>query len=255
VSNPSVLLRLQDALVESTSAMRDTTRVGGYVVMLTPDDPLVWLNYAVPVSEAAAQGVEAMTAVFQAADRTPRLEFFPDVWPGVAEVLDAQGFVCEKRMPIMVLEARNWAGLKSEIDVRDVDVQTFGSVNAVLAEAFGMPPAESSDPLADPAFERIASGATLAAAALVEGVVVGGGFAVGTTEVREIAGIGTGAAFRRRGVASAVIAHLLDRFFNDGGELAWLTPGDDGAESVYSRLGFETIGEQVCYVLPSGRKL
>lgn len=228
---------------------------GGYVVMLTPDDPMVWLNYAVPVSEEAAHGVEAMIAVFQAADRTPRLEFFPDVWPGVAEVLDAQGFVCEKRMPIMVLEARDWVGLKTEIDVRDVDAQTFGPMNAVLAEAFGMPPAEPADPQADPAFERIASGATLAAAALVDGVVVGGGFAVGTTEVREIAGIGTAAAFRRRGIASAVIAHLLDRFFKDGGDLAWLTPGDDGAKSVYSRLGFEPIGEQVCYALPSGREL
>ena len=246
----ALLLRLQDALVASTRPSRVCTDVGGFVAMLTPTDPLVWLNYAVPVSASAVDGVGALVDHFASAQRTPRLEFFPAIWPGVAEALEAKGFTCEKRMPLMVLTVQDWQGLRHHVDVRGVDAESFHALNAVLADAFGMPPpSEIGDPLADPAYQRIASGTTFASAAFVDGVVVGGGCAVGTSEVREIAGIGTQEAYRKRGIASAVIAHLLDGFFGTGGEIAWLTPGDDAAQSVYTRLGFVPSGEQVCYAL------
>lgn len=247
---PSLLARLQEALIASTKPNRECTEVGGYVAMLTPTDPTVWFNYAVPISGSAVDGVGALVATFRVAGRTPRLEFFPALWPGVSEALEKEGFQCEKRMPVMVLEAQDWMGLRHAVDVRDVDAESFRPLNAVLSSAFGMPtPAEPGDPQADPSFQRIASGTTLASAAFVGGVVVGGGFGVGSSDVREIAGIGTLEAYRKRGIASAVIAHLLDRFFAAGGELAWLTPGDDAAQSVYARLGFAPVGEQVCYAL------
>ena len=177
------------------------------------------------------------------------MEFFVDLWPDVALALEEKGFRCDKRMPIMVLERSNWQGLDHDHDVRPVDYSTFSELNVVLAEAFGVEPPEESDPYDNPSFQRIMSGATLASVILADGKVVGAGFGVGTEQVREIAGIGTLVAYRRRGIAAAVIADLLDRFFGEGGEVAWLTPGDEGAQSVYARLGFEPIAEQVAYEL------
>ena len=219
--------------------------------MLTPSDPLAWINYAVPIANGGPTGIEEMIAVFQQSDRAPRLEFFIDLWPEVAYGLEAKGFVCEKRMPIMVLPRENWKGFTHSHDVQEISAETFHPLGKVLAEAFGMPASEEelSDPHEDPSFNRLISRINLATVALVDGQVVGGGYAIGTKEIREIAGIGTATAHRRKGIASAVIAHLLDRFFGTGGEIAWLTPGDDSAQSVYANLGFEPVAEQVCYEL------
>jgi GNAT superfamily N-acetyltransferase len=244
-----LLMRLQDALIESTRPSRESTEAGGFVVMLTPTDPMVWLNYAVPVADTSLEGIDEMIAVFRNAGRVPRLEFFADLWPEVSTRLAEKGFYCEKRMPIMVLERANWKGLDHDHDVRPVDFATFTEMNRVLSDAFGGEPPEESDPYDDPMFQRIMKGEVLASVALVNGLVVGGGLGVGTADVREIAGIGTMALHRKKGIASAVIADLLDRFFGEEGEVAWLTPGDKGAQSVYARLGFKPIAEQVVYEL------
>lgn len=248
----TILLRIQNALIESTKPTREVTEAGGFVVLLAADDPLIWINYAVPIAEATPNNVDEMTSVFRNANRTPRLEFFADLWPGTITSLEQRGFVCEKRMPIMVLNRDEWQGLSHDHDIRRVDVEKYHEFNQVLADAFGMDFVEAtSDPLEDPTYQRIASGATLASVAIVDGRVVGGGLGVGTFEIREIAGIGTSKEHRKQGIASAVIAYLLDQFFSQGGEIAWLTPGDDSAQSVYSNLGFKIIAEQVVYALPN----
>ncbi len=249
------LLRIQNALIESTKPTREVTEAGGFVVLLTADDPLIWINYAVPTSEATPNNVDEMTSVFRKASRTPRLEFFADLWPGTITSLEQRGFVCEKRMPIMVLNRKEWQGLSHDHVIRRVDAVNYPEFNRVLGEAFGMDSIETTlDPLDDPTYQRIASGATLVSIAIKDERVVGGGLGVGTQEIREIAGIGTLKEFRKQGIASAVIAHLLDQFFSQGGEIAWLTPGDDSAQSVYSNLGFKIIAEQVVYEL-SGEPL
>jgi predicted GNAT family acetyltransferase len=53
------------------------------------------------------------------------------------------------------------------------------------------------------------------------------------------------AKYRRRGYAGVVIRALLDRFFTAGGEIAWLTPGDAGAERLYTNLGFVPTATQL----------
>lgn len=253
MSTNELLMRLQDALIESTRPSRQCTEAGGFVVMLTPSDPLVWINYAVPMSSRSSSvvGVREMAEVFRQHERTPRLEFFAELWPEVGSALEAEGFTCEKRMPIMILRRDEWHGWPQSHEIGPVDADSFRPLGGVLAEAFGAPPQDEPQGQVedDPFFQRIAKGHTLAAIVRVDGEIVGGGFAVGTKEIREVAGIGTAAAHRRKGIAAAVIASLLDQFFGDGGEIAWLTPGDIGAQSVYERLGFRTIAEQVCYEL------
>lgn len=53
-----------------------------------------------------------------------------------------------------------------------------------------------------------------------------------------LSGVAVLPAARRRGIATALSAWLLERAFDDGAELAHLHPDDDAAASVYARLGF-----------------
>ena len=72
------------------------------------------------------------------------------------------------------------------------------------------------------------------------GAVVGGGVAtVPADGVTEIAGIGVLDSHRRRGIAGAITSALTAAAIAAGVELAWLTPGDDGAHRVYARAGFQ----------------
>ena len=243
------LQSIQDALVSSTKESRDCSQVGGYFAMVHPADPLVWLNYAVPTSEPSAVDTANLVNHFARIGRTPRLEFFTDLWPSVEPILLGAGFVCEKRMPVMVLNSQD---RKSRVGVhfaREATSDDLTEARYVSNVAFGMPELDPNpDEQAQAALE---SGRHLLSVVEIDGLIVGSGYAVGTNSVREIAGIGTLPEYRRQGLATAVIEELLDRFFRGGGEIAWLTPGDEGAQSLYQGLGFQPIAEQVCYSIPN----
>jgi len=242
--NTNEMIRaIQDALVEATSAGRATSRVGGFVVMLSLDDPMVWVNYAVPVSAPTLGDVKALVPAFREAERVPRLEFSSTLWPDLPSLLEAEGFACTHRMPLMILPASEWQGETTGIETKSVGPEDVRRLKDLLGEVYGAPD-QSSD---ESTKAGLASGRTKAALAFLDGQAAAGGFAIGTPKIREVAGIGTLEAFRRLGAAGAVIAHLLDGFFEEGGELAWLTPGHDHAKTLYERLGFRTVGEQVCY--------
>jgi predicted GNAT family acetyltransferase len=57
--------------------------------------------------------------------------------------------------------------------------------------------------------------------------------------VTEVAGVGTFPSHRRRGLGALATAYATQQSFEQGGAtLAWLTPGDDGADRIYRRLGY-----------------
>lgn len=239
-----MLRSIQDALIESTIPQRAVTQAGGFIVMLSPDDPMIWINYAVPTAPPTSDDVDAMVTVFEAANRTPRLEFFADLWPAVPGLLEEKGFTCEKRMPIMILPRDEVRGdLSHRLTTKAAVADDVPVLRQVLGEAFG----EMDSSPEDGTRTAIESDRYLAAISYLDGEPAAAGFAVGTGKIREIAGIGTRPDFRRKGAAGAVISELLARFFEAGGELAWLTPGDDGAQALYERLGFRTVAWQVCY--------
>jgi GNAT superfamily N-acetyltransferase len=96
--------------------------------------------------------------------------------------------------------------------------------------AFGEQPDPSAT--ADP-------GVPFAVLARVDGVVAGGGMALDVArETTEIVGIAVAEPFRRRGIAGAVTAELARLAFAAGARTAFLTPGDDTAQRVYTRAGF-----------------
>jgi GNAT superfamily N-acetyltransferase len=63
-----------------------------------------------------------------------------------------------------------------------------------------------------------------------------------------LAGVAVLEPFRRRGIAGAMSAWLLERAFAAGARLAHLHPDTDAAARVYSRLGFSPAGALEIYV-------
>lgn len=241
----SQLRNIQDALVEATSKTRNCDEVGGCIAMLT-DDPLVWLNYAVPLREMTPEDAKALKDHFIANKRRPRLELFQDLWPESCRSLEAEGFVCTHKMPMMTLDA---SGFKTAQTIARLAVPGDGwTLEQIQSEAFSGTPSEERAKSTD---ENIANGSLLASLTEIDSIAVACGFGIGTREIKEIAGIGTLEAYRRRGAARAVIAVLLNKFFEDGGQTAWLTPGDDGAQSLYTSIGFQPKAMQVCYEHPA----
>lgn len=244
----ALLAAIRDSLIEGLRPARQVRSVGSFVFAYEPTNDLVWLNSSFVVGEVTASDVAAWLQVVAEAGRQPWLEYSPDLSPEAATVLEASGLVCHRQMPLMVLTKESW--VKSDWRTlahgpSNVEIQ---SGIMIANEAFGQP----APP--DKAWMRVRdaaeSGRVLVSVGVDGGRVVAMGQAVGTPKIREIAGIATHHAYRRRGYATAVINCLLEQFFAGGGELAWLTPGDDGAQSVYQKIGFVEIASQVCYGLP-----
>ena len=84
------------------------------------------------------------------------------------------------------------------------------------------------------------------------GLVVGGGVAtIPAAATSEIAGIAVVESHRRRGIAGAITARLAVELFAGGVTTAFLTPGDEGAQSVYARAGFADTTEILHMSLPT----
>ena len=56
--------------------------------------------------------------------------------------------------------------------------------------------------------------------------------------VTEVAGVGTLHTHRRRGFGALATAYATQQAFSAGADLAWLTPGDEGADRIYRGLGY-----------------
>lgn len=216
--------------------------------MINMADELEYFSYAMPIGPVAEADVEGLVRHFQSRNRRPRLEFCRELWPDVPAQLEAHGFALEIAAPIMLLPRESWLPVEPVIRSRLASGNDAGSLRKVANIAFGMPDDESGDDSST--VSQLDTGELLGALCEIEEQPVGCGYAQGNRLVREIAGIGTLPQFRRRGIASSVITTLLTKFFLDGGKLAWLTPGDDGAEAVYTKLGFKPAATQVNYRLP-----
>lgn len=248
-----VLLAIQESLVAATSKDRDVQLVDGCQIMLSPNDPLSYLNYAVPIDADACADSEAVIRAFRSHGRTPRFEFIRDLWPGVVDRLIDAGFVVDAQMPVMVLGVEDWkrVELPPGVDIRKCGVEDCQALAAVTAAAFADRDEVSwEEPRADYQ-EAIGSGRWIACLGYADDKLGGGGVGVGDDRIREAAGIGVLPGMRRRGLGSAITAALVQTHFDRGGELVWLTPGDERARSVYAKLGFTRIAEQVCLAYPS----
>jgi ribosomal protein S18 acetylase RimI-like enzyme len=230
---------LQAFLRTSAGRGRHVVRAGPFTVTIHPDDPLRYLNYAIPDdgAEPDAAAIAALRDAFRLHERLPRLEWIEEAAPAVAAALAAQGMVQELRMPLMTCAPDELLAAGADVEgltvgpVGDGDLRETGNVQRA---AFGLDPLAADEPPSDPrgggggsVLARVA-GAPAAAAtwtAVVDGA-------------SEVAGVATAEAWRRRGLAGAVTAAAARAAFEAGARLCVLSPGHDEAQRVYARAGF-----------------
>jgi GNAT superfamily N-acetyltransferase len=181
--------------------------------------------------------VAELIGAFESAGRMPRLEYLPATAPAAEAVLLDHGFEVELRTPVMTCtpETLRRPPLPEAISIQRLgplsDPDDVRALVRVQHQAFGEP----ADPAADGLLRL-----PLAVLARVDGEPAGGGMgllvAIGTTE---LVGIAVAELHRRRGIAGAVTAELAAMAFEAGAASVFLTPGDEGAQRVYARAGFE----------------
>jgi len=233
------------AHMRAAAARRPGSRVGPFTVGLDPhtDDPM--RNFAVPDAGARPDAGEVgeLTAFFRRHQRIPRLEYVeasaPAAWPALA----AAGFVLDRRTPVMIsvpgteLTPRPPAGIIFRRAAGDADL---AAAAAVQHEAYELPAPPGPHDIARLSGLTQRGGLVGVAVDEVSGAVVAAGLIDVAGErpaVGELAAVGVLAAFRRRGIAAAIAAHLAGAAHADGIGLVFLEAEPD-EERIYRRTGF-----------------
>jgi ribosomal protein S18 acetylase RimI-like enzyme len=229
------------------ACMRATAsgRSGPFAIRLDAhsDDPM--RNYAVPDHGArpGAADIDALITFFRRSHRVPRLEYIeedaPRVWPALA----AAGFTAERRLPVMIttpgarLTPRSPAGISIRRATSDADLAAAATVQH---DAYQVPYPPGPHDIARLTRLTRRGGLVAIAADDASGVVAGAGLvdvASGHPDVGELAAVGVLTAFRRRGIASALSAHLARTAHAQGISLVFLE-AEPGEEQLYRRTGF-----------------
>jgi ribosomal protein S18 acetylase RimI-like enzyme len=197
---------LQAFLRTSAGRGRRVLRAGPFTVTIHPDDPLRFLNYAIPDDNAHPEddAIGTLRDAFRLHERRPRLEWIEEAAPAVAPVLAAHGMVEELRTPLMTCAPGELVEASA-----DVEALTVGLVGDADLRA----------------------GSNLQRAAFATWTAVVDG-------ASEVAGVATAEAWRRRGLAGVVTAAAARAAFAAGARVCVLSPGHDEAQRVYARAGF-----------------
>jgi GNAT superfamily N-acetyltransferase len=232
--------RIAAAQLAGLSRRRKVVPAPPFVGLLTPGGS-VYQNYAVaaepgePVREFG-DSLEILREAF--APNPVRFELIDEASPGAVAMLEAAGLAVVGTYPLLTLDARELimppapapAGVAVRVSKTKqdaVDAQTVADV-AFESEPGGEPDAPG---------DLVDGGSVLAE---VDGRPVATAFWTAVADgVTEIAGVATIHEYRNRGLGGLVTAAAVQTAAERAGvSLAWLTPGHDGADRVYRRVGF-----------------
>jgi ribosomal protein S18 acetylase RimI-like enzyme len=245
VERRTLSARLLGYLRTSAERRANSQRVGPFVATFNDSDDNVFFNYAIPDdgAEPSPGEIAALTALFEARNRKPRLEYMTDAAPELEAALIGEGFSVEARLPTMLctpgMGVHGAAAAGFDI-FNATGHEDLAGAERAQAEAYG---GVSHGP--EGLKHAIAQGGIIVAARdLASGVIAGAGMATPPIDgISEIAGIGVRENFRRRGAAGAITALVTRIAFENGVTLAWLTPESTDAERIYARAGFAVAGE------------
>jgi ribosomal protein S18 acetylase RimI-like enzyme len=233
------------ARTRAAASRRSGGRVGPFTIGLDPHSDEPMRNYAVPDHDArpGAGDTDALIAFFRRADRIPRLEYIeedaPRTWPALA----AAGFAIERRTPVMIatpgtrLAPRSPAGITIRQATTDADL---AAAAAVQHQAYQVPAPPGPHDIARLTSLTRRGGLVAIAIDDSSGTVAGTGLVDVTGDrpaVGELAAVGVLTQFRRRGIASALSAHLARTAHSQGIGLVFLE-AEPEEERIYRRTGF-----------------
>lgn len=253
-----LLQRIEAATARANEIGRDILLIPPFQLSFHPTDPLIYFNYAMPLtsfpptsSPLTAASLQQLREAFGSRKRVLRFEFLETLWPDLATQLEAAGMAFESRMPLMLCgpgdlcPPRAVDAVLEPIDEHspDASLEQFLAVRrASFSDSPSPPrPGEREETRAD-----FRTGKYRSLAARVDGRLVA--IASLTVANDELVGVATLPAYRGRGLAAALCAALLQNHFARGAAHAWLTAADAPARRLYERLGFRTAGSALSYV-------
>jgi ribosomal protein S18 acetylase RimI-like enzyme len=248
----AILERIEAQLLRGLATGSEAHETAAFRVFLWAHGDVFYRNRAAPVRRIPEwqNAIAEMSSVFTRAGRVPRLEFLQERWPDLAPALEHAGFRLEMEAPVMALVP----AAEDDQPVPDIRLLDHGTsfhlIGRLLARAeaaFGMPGREQDPREISQMAREIASGTTMTAACVLEGEPVAAASLIGVGPEAELAGVWTDPEHRRRGLAHAVCRRLLTSYASRGGELVWLSAGDDKSERLYRRLGFVPMATQLNY--------
>ncbi|MEY3602402.1 MAG: hypothetical protein RL169_1646 [Armatimonadota bacterium] len=227
---------------------------GCFHVFTAPDNTRHWENMALTDAElpsdvaALRSEIGAMEASFAVRARAPRLEAVHQAGDALIPLLEELGWVTEGVYavygcePSRTVEVERCDAIRTVAVPGDAPIGVMQSMMQISERAFENPTA----PLPS---EEAAAAAQLRwrgmpkVLAYIDGVAVGSGMLTLPVDgCSEVAGICTLQDYRGRGVATQVVAHLLQIAQSAGITLAYLTAADDAAARIYMRAGFAATG-------------
>jgi ribosomal protein S18 acetylase RimI-like enzyme len=217
------------------------------------------LSYATPLLPDPADWtapVAQMQAAFAQQGKRPRLEYIADLHPGLADALERAGLVCQSRAPVMVL---NLADLSPPPRQRlSADYWRLTAVDTPLLRTYltqqsiaygGAGGPEALDWLPN-LQSGLVSGDLMGAVLSADGALLSGAIIQMGADIGELAGVWTDPNWRSQGLAYALCQRLLLEYAALGHSACWLSAAE-GAQRLYEKLGFVSVGTQLNYALGS----
>ena len=237
---------IQGYLRASVRQGRDCEQIGPFLASVSPTDANPFFNYAIPEDGAAPTDgdVAALIDAYERRLRKPRLEYISDLAPAVESTLLAAGFQIEGRLALM--------GLDSETGrtVAPADVELVApssgddllAVRAVQHEAYEDPSEPDEHEVASLRRSLASRGGAVLARVGDDHIAAGAGeYSPIIDGVTEVTSIGVRPAYRRRGIAAAVVDWLADSARESGATTLFLM-ANEAEERLYARVGFVTGG-------------
>lgn len=250
-----MLTHIQNYIRKSASRERLIAQLGPFLATVNTNDALIYFNYAIPEDGAqpSRAEIEALVAFYRQHERTPRLEYLTALVPGLEQTLLAEGFVVERRVPLMVYDAalpRTMTLMPGIELLRPTSDEDFIGMSGAQTEAFrgdSPPDASAIEPAIASGRKFLAAGGiSVVARDAASGEIVGAGVCdVPFDQTTEMAGVGVRKAYRRRGIAAAMTAWLVDAALAAGTTTIFLTAAGEDEARVYGRAGFRIISETV----------
>jgi ribosomal protein S18 acetylase RimI-like enzyme len=247
------LRRLESNLQLTVARDREQVELGAFRAFVSPVSRAYEMSVAVPLEDREdwASSIRRLDAAFELRSRRSRLEFFDALYPNLGPALETAGYVLDLRAPVMVVDPGLFRPCLSE---DAAEYHALGPSNDTLIDVFLTMQARAfhiqldlSDAGWRPTLvDGLRDGSLMAGVNLVGDAVASGGVLLLAAGSAELAGVGTDPGHRRQGLASDACSRLLSAYFAAGHDLCWLSAGP-GAEALYARMGFETVGEQLHY--------
>lgn len=241
---------IQSYLRHAAMRQREVHHSGPFLATFTAHSNNPFLNYAIPDQDAAPspEDIVSLIGIFQQRSRIARLEYIPSLAPAVEPALIAAGFTVEERMPLMVCTRERFSSPPLSSGVELLVPRSEDEIRSLIKaqnEAYGEANAEigSEDIQRQHAFQA-SRGISLLARDNTTGDAIGGGSVnVPYNQTAELTSVGVRAAYRRRGIAAALTAHLVQLAWEAEIATVFLMAAHEAEARIYARVGFEALGE------------